>query len=248
MWALCIYQRAFLNQPRNRICDDLRRLGISLLYGQEELLNYEYVAVFDTESILHPAVDELAAANALKLEKIRFYHNHQVSMIAVTSNVTRQLRIFTIDPDKQHRFLFDFVRHLNELSQQAQDLMLLKCAPIIDTINEQMRRGNADVTAKMERALKLIHNYTRQMPVIGVNSGSYDMNTMRTSGFFSILYQLNVDNEGRRQQLQIVKKGSTYMLVASRRLRFVDLFLYISKISYRNLCINFLGIDEKGKN
>ena len=76
------------------------------------------------------------------------------------------------------------------------------------------------------RLLEKVQNYTDQLPIVGFNSGKYDINLIFSK--LIIRLQLNkADNPG------IVKKGSAYYMISNGKFRFLDLSAYLAPgVSY----------------
>ncbi|KAJ8043357.1 hypothetical protein HOLleu_10408 [Holothuria leucospilota] len=90
-------------------------------------------------------------------------------------------------------------------------------------------------------------NYCRQMPVIGFNSGKYDINVMKGLLYKSI-HKLNEEEDSDMSPItQIIKRNSDYMCISAKRLKFLDIKNYLAPgCSYKQFLEAYKCKEAKG--
>ncbi|KAJ8048838.1 hypothetical protein HOLleu_01312 [Holothuria leucospilota] len=90
-------------------------------------------------------------------------------------------------------------------------------------------------------------NYCRQIPVIGFNSGRYDINVMKGLLYKSI-HKLNEGDDNDMSPItQIIKRNSDYMCISSKWFKFLDIKNYLAPgCSYKQFLEAYKCKEAKG--
>lgn len=70
---------------------------------------------------------------------------------------------------------------------------------------------------------KAVQDYLMQVPVLGFNSGKYDMNLLKP-----YLMRVLKDKESELDVKTVIRKGTTYLALVSKRLKFLDISHYLA--------------------
>ncbi len=198
----------------------------------------------------------LARSRSAKTDLVEYSSNftfcnvHNLINIAVAYRICGQKRtrvhIFWVDEEAEtpRRVVTSLVKFLNALS--AVNYKRMCSGPFKELLSrlDAMEDGNACngfLCRQVQSARRSLLQYLRHLLCVGYNFGAYDAQLLRRYGFLDILKEQDEMN-----QLTILKRGTKYMLIATTRLRFVDLLSYSPmKCSLRKFYDTFLL--EEGK-
>ena len=212
-------------KPRNKIVELCDWYDIELLQssgpstGVNNLFIYDYLICFDLEAIN-------------RLDKDGQIYQIPLSYSAV-SNVPEynQVEFFIgTNPREIVNNLFIF---FNKVQIKAKELMMEKLKPLIDLIKNNFDKNN----------LKVIEKYCSQIPILGFNSSSYDINLMMDYGFIENILEnkdckslseavkvQQISNLGKEDDVEakcfIVKSGKRYKGIDTNKYLFRDVMLY----------------------
>ncbi|KAI8495466.1 hypothetical protein Bbelb_269210 [Branchiostoma belcheri] len=94
-------------------------------------------------------------------------------------------------------------------------------------------------TAWIGKLLGRLHHHLRQLPVIGFNSGKYDVNAMKKV-FLPLLHT-------QQENLRPIKKDNNFMSIETDHLKFLDLINYVAPgFSYSHLLKAYECRETKG--
>jgi hypothetical protein len=69
------------------------------------------------------------------------------------------------------------LEYLDKIAEKAKELMTEKMSPLIEQVNKHYDE------AEKKRWLNTIESYSSNIPVVGFNSGFYDINLLMNHGF-----------------------------------------------------------------
>ncbi|KAJ8050172.1 hypothetical protein HOLleu_03268 [Holothuria leucospilota] len=206
------------------IFDKLEAVGITVAKAEQF---YPYRITYDIETYLDKIDFKQCAA-----PKLNFVGQHKMLSISVCSNVPgyTEPKCFISEGDPAE-LVDKFVLYCNDISKTAFELISNRYSMrsafenlksmIQDEEREVGEQESQSEDQLLSRVLKpllgSLTNYCRQIPVIGFNSGRYDINVMK-----GLLYQsiekLN-DDEDHPGINQIIKRNSDYMSITRIALR-----------------------------
>ena len=77
-----------------------------------------------------------------------------------------------------------------------------------------------------KKHMQQLYRWLRQLPVIGFNSGRYDLNVIKQ---FLIPYLLKQDDEAAADEIQfVIKRQNTFMCFSTEKLKFCDIVNYLA--------------------
>ena len=193
----------------------------------EEHRYFPYRAVFDFESYL----DKSVASQPSK--KLSWDAKHVPISVSICSNVPdfETPKCFVSDGDSQV-LVNNMMTYLLEISHRSSQLLHEKfsstltdlegriqaLAPEPDTPKEQ------DQAKKQRKHLGCLktrfEDYIKELPVIGFNSGKYDINVIKAN-----IYRFLQEDEKIKF---IVKRNNNHMCIKTERLKFVDIMNFLA--------------------
>ena len=210
-----------------------------------QALQKNFLVVFDSESYLRPLMEEETLTGS---ENLTFTHKHEMMLITVASNVPGfEEAYFMEEEEGQPHFVLRFVQWLLECADAAR-VNFLRNPHIADlfrcieqTQNNYKHNNKPGLVVQYNKLVNTLMTFAQQLTVLSYNGGNYDMVTFRELGG---LYYLAKNDGGN---VRIIKKGTTYMLVQSPRLRFVDVLQFLGcKCSLREYLRSYqISVKEK---
>ncbi|KAJ8030844.1 hypothetical protein HOLleu_27376 [Holothuria leucospilota] len=225
---------------------------------------YPYRITYDIETYLDKE-DVIPSKSA----KLNYIGQHKLLSISVCSNVPgyKHPQCFISDGNDP-QLVDNFVTYLTEISQAAFELLseggpvsnalqslkeLVKDYGPMDDDPEGSESGD-DVDCEdknyVEKVLKpllgSLLNYCRQIPVVGFNSGKYDINVMKGLLYSSL--EKNKDDDTERPAVnQIIKRCSDYLCISTKWLKFLDIKNYLAPgCSYSQFLKAYKCQEQKG--
>ncbi|PIK42584.1 hypothetical protein BSL78_20572 [Apostichopus japonicus] len=200
--------------------------------------------------------------------KIEYLGQHKLLSVSVCSNVegyeTPHCFISEGDPAS---LVDEFITYCHEISQAAfaNITNVFSFSGAISTLaelitnEETIATNNSDLHENDSNYLRNVLkptlggllNYCRQIPVIGFNSGKYDINVMKGLMYQSLekLHQ-NEDesaHDGYPAVSQVIKRNGDYMSISSKWLKFLDIKNYLAPgFSYKQFLEAYKCQEEKG--
>ncbi|KAJ8020744.1 hypothetical protein HOLleu_40418 [Holothuria leucospilota] len=234
------------------IFDRLQEIGICIS-KQDQF--YPYRITYDIETYLDK--DDVLQSNGTKL---KFLGQHKLLSISVCSNVPGftepKCFISQGDPGK---LVDEFVNYCHTISQTAfeivtRGLSIRSALEVLESMTgDEAREFSFDEDSQgcrppkqlVKSLLASLINYCRQIPVVGFNSGKYDVNLLR--GFlYKSLENLN-DDENRPSIDQIIKRNCDYMAISCKWFKFLDIKNYLAPgCSYKQFLKAYKCEEEKG--
>ncbi len=167
---------------------------------------YDYLITYDLESI-QLKIKEKGG------DKLKFVTQHVPISASIASNVPgydKEKFILSKEPASITSDLFEY---FDNISKTAAELMQIKLQPLIDKVK---LHKNED---RKEKYLNEIYKYYSSIPILGFNSGFYDMGLLINEGFIEQI--LKRDNDPF-----VLKTGNRYKCIKTNQFLFLDQMSY----------------------
>ncbi|KAI8515563.1 hypothetical protein Bbelb_063760 [Branchiostoma belcheri] len=237
-------------QLTSNIFEKLQDEGVSI---PREQRIYPYRVTWDIECLLKP----LAEQNS---EKMTWEAVHELLSVSVSSNVPGFTTPKCFVSDGEPKVVADdFLAYIEQISHHAYKTLRETFGWVFDEIldkrqkdieqmeQEERNKPPLDRTDKdsklkkhyLTKMLEELEKHLRQIPVIGFNSGKYDVNAMKKFFLPSLLET--------QTNLRVIKKGNSYMSIATEDFNFVDLVNFLAPgFSYSHLLKAYECQEMKG--
>ena len=194
---------------------------------------FPYRATFDFECYFS---DERLPDNS---DKLQWSARHVPLSVSVASNVPgyEPAQCYVTDGDSD-KLVADMMDHLTATSDAAYESLLPLYADVLEELKtrkeawdeeeeEEEEEENGKKTVNPCKTLeKQLQTWLRQLPVIGFNSGHYDLNVVKK---FFIPYMLKGNDKTRF----VIKRQNTFMCFSTTNLKFLDVTQYLAPgVSY----------------
>ena len=159
---------------------------------QKEFLPYPYFIVYDFEALLNKL-------NTKKTGDLSFNNKHVSFSVGINDNLTNK-PTFLVNPNPDD-FIKDFINDL-QLPVKTIAEKVSSMYPMIDeeSITESVR--------------KQWEEWCNQVPVLGFNSGKYDINMIK-----EYFVKHLTEQEG---EISVAKKENSYMFLTTSKFKFLD--------------------------
>ena len=206
------------------------RLDDEGIVVEKMLRYYPYRATFDFECYFS---DERLPVNS---DKLQWSARHVPLSVSVASNVPgyEPAQCYVTDGDSD-KLVADMMDHLTAISDAAYESLLPLYADVLEELKtrkeawdeEEEEEENGKKTVNPCKTLeKQLQTWLRQLPVIGFNSGHYDLNVVKK---FFIPYMLKGNDKTRF----VIKRQNTFMCFSTTNLKFLDVTQYLAPgVSY----------------
>ena len=220
--------------PPSSIFERLDDEGIIV---EDVLRYYPYRATFDFECYFDR--DNVPADT----NTLQWSARHVPLSVSVASNVPghedAQCYITNGDSDK---LVADMMSHLHAVSDAAFESLKPSYESVLDKLKmlkeewdsaeeecgleEAESEANADEskTNPFKKLLDQLFSWLQQLPVIGFNSGKYDLNMIKRS-FVPLLIH---NNTAERASCFVIKRQNNFMCFSTNKLQFVDICNYLA--------------------
>ena len=190
---------------------------------------FPYRATFDFECYFS---DERLPVNS---DKLQWSVRHVPLSVSVASNVPgyEPALCFVTDGDAD-KLVGCMITRLNTISDAAYESLLPLYADVLEELktrkeawDEEEEEEDGKKTVNPCKTLeKQLQTWLRQLPVIGFNSGHYDLNVVKK---FFIPYMLKGNDKTRF----VIKRQNTFMCFSTTNLKFLDVTQYLAPgVSY----------------
>ena len=191
---------------------------------------FPYRATFDFECYFS---DERLPVNS---DKLQWSARHVPLSVSVASNVPgyEPAQCYVTDGDSD-KLVADMMDHLTAISDAAYESLLPLYADVLEELKtrkeawdeEEEEEENGKKTVNPCKTLeKQLQTWLRQLPVIGFNSGHYDLNVVKK---LFIPYMLKGNDKTRF----VIKRQNTFMCFSTTNLKFLDVTQYLAPgVSY----------------
>jgi hypothetical protein len=175
------------------------------IFGTECDFKYEPVIVFDFESKL-VKVDKKTSKNMSLINK------HVAVSVSIYSNVEGyDTEIFLVNEDPK-QLIKEMFQVFQKITEKAVETMEEKFQVLYDKIEELLPETKAQ-----KRYTQQLDRYVQEVPILGFNSGMYDINLNITEFI----------NEMKNTKITAIKNGNTYKALIGGNFRFLDICQYI---------------------
>ena len=163
----------------------------------------DHFIVYDFESILKPTGEQHG-------DKTVFTNKHIPVSVSVCDSLSKQVRCFINESPKA--LLTEMFDYIHEKQSLIEEYNRTKFSRLLEKIDDPP------------------HPIT-QIPLIGFNSGKYDINIIKAD-LFNVLCDVN----------HSIKSGNGYMVISTPRLKILDISNYVpAGTSYDNYLTTYLG-------
>ena len=187
---------------------------------------FPYRATFDFECYFS---DERLPVNS---DKLQWSARHVPLSVSVASNVPgyEPAQCYVTDGDSD-KLVADMMDHLTAISDAAYESLLPLYADVLEELktrkeawDEEEEEEDGKKTVNPCKTLeKQLQTWLRQLPVIGFNSGKYDLNVVKKF-FVPLLIHNNA---------AVIKRQNTFMCFSTTNLKFLDVTQYLAPgVSY----------------
>ncbi len=211
-----VFPRGIYVSPPS-VIDQIREEGIDI---PADLNYFPYFATFDFESYMVKTSAESGG------EKLTWICDHIPLSVSVCSNVPgyTEPTCFVSQGDP-NEIVQAMVKYLVEISLRSYQLLQDTFGGIFIQLDEQIRRLNGDDKCKVKlnylgKLRSKLNTYLQQLPVLGFNSGKYDMNLVKR-----YLLPYLVEHEPVNH---LVKRNNNYMSVVTEHLQFLDVTNFLA--------------------
>ena len=205
------------------------RLDDEGIVVEKMLRYYPYRATFDFECFFDR--HNLPADT----DHVQWVARHVPLSVSVASNVPghEPALCFVTDGDAD-KLVGCMITRLNTISDAAYESLLPLYADVLEELktrkeawDEEEEEEDGKKTVNPCKTLeKQLQTWLRQLPVIGFNSGHYDLNVVKK---FFIPYMLKGNDKTRF----VIKRQNTFMCLSTKKLKFLDVTQYLAPgVSY----------------
>ena len=202
------------------------RLDDEGIIASPVLRYFPYRATFDFECYFS---DERLPVNS---DKLQWSARHVPLSVSVASNVPgyEPAQCYVTDGDSD-KLVADMMDHLTAISDAAYESLLPLYADVLEELktrkeawDEEEEEEDGKKTVNPCKTLeKQLQTWLRQLPVIGFNSGKYDLNVVKKF-FVPLLIHNNA---------AVIKRQNTFMCFSTTNLKFLDVTQYLAPgVSY----------------
>ena len=205
---------------------------------------YPYRATFDFECFFDR--ENLPTDS----DRVQWIARHIPLSVSLASNVPghEPAQCYVTDGDSD-KLVADMMDHLTAISDAAYESLLPLYADVLEELKtrkeawdeEEEEEENGKKTVNPCKTLeKQLQTWLRQLPVIGFNSGHYDLNVVKK---FFIPYMLKGNDKTRF----VIKRQNTFMCFSTNKLKFLDVTQYLAPgYSYDKYLTAYGCMQQKG--
>ena len=231
------------------------RLDDEGIVVEKMLRYYPYRATFDFESYFS---DERLPANS---DKLQWSARHIPLSVSVASNVPGHEApcCFITDGDSE-KLVVDMMRHLHTISDAAYESLSASYADVLDQLKarkeswddaeseantEEEENEKESKTNPFNTLAEQLLGWLRQLPVVGFNSGKYDLNVVKKF-FIPYLMKPSEDDEIDETRF-VIKRQNTFMCFSTNKLKFLDMVNFLAPgYSYDKYLTAYGCMQQKG--
>ena len=191
------------------------------VFVPSEMRFFPYRAVFDIECFL---VKDITIQNT---DKVTYCDEHNLASISICSNVPgyKKPKCFVIGAKGSRKLVEEMLQYLIEISEASSMYMRARFADYLPQILELGGR----LSLKFEE-------YLSELPVLSFNGAHYDLKVLREE-LIPVLVQQDI-------MKFVIKKGTQYMCVSTKPLKFLDIRFYIAPGFNYAKFLKAHGVDE----
>ena len=163
---------------------------------------FDHLITFDLESMLTKIDDQTQS-------KLKYVAEHVPVSVSIATNVPgfeQEYFILSIDPRCIPVRMFEY---FDKISEKSAELMLNKMKPLIEQIEQHYNE------CEKKQWLENIERYCTCIPIVGFNSGFYDINLLSKYGFMAEILK-------RDSEPFVIKNGTQYKTIKTKQFIFLD--------------------------
>ena len=238
--TITIYPGGVYEKPKT-IGEKLKFYNISIPTN----FHYPYRLIWDIESFQNRS----NIPNNISKDKTVYFTQHNVMSIACVSNVPgyTQPKFFILE-DNEDILIEKFITYVETVSDFCYHQLkstLKQTFEDLDKIAIKQQESENHVNIPITMLSQQLESYLRTLPVIGFNSGSYDLNVIKSS----LLSFFNKKSEVTGKPLfnHMIKKGNNFVSLSTNRLVFLDISNYVGRNCNLSLYLKtFKASQSKG--
>ena len=226
---------------KQTLFENLEMVGVSV--GSVSRL-YPYFAVWDMEALL-------LKSNCKISDNLEWISKHVPISVSIASNVPGfEAPICFVETNIDH-LISTMLTYLKKISKSVQDILTAEWEDIYEQIDESIELYNnndflqphlkSHFTSHLSNLKRLVDQYISQLPVVGFNSGKYDVNLVK----HHLIMALYTSDSSK--QLHCIKRNNSYLSLSNDFLKFIDISNYLAPgYSYSQFLKAYGCLDEKG--
>jgi hypothetical protein len=165
---------------------------------------FDYIITFDLESMLKKIENDADSQT-----KLKYVTEHVPISVSIATNVDgfeQEHFILSTTPDRLTVQMFEY---FDKIAEKSAELMMNKMKPLIEKIQLHYNEKEKDLW------LDKIQNYCTCIPIVGFNSGFYDINLLSKYGFMGEILK-------RDKEPFVIKSGTRYKTIKTKEFIFLD--------------------------
>ena len=184
---------------------------------EDDLKYYPYRATYDFE-VYFDKSDLPEGA-----DKLEWKAKHVPLSVSVCSNVPgyEEPKCFITEGDS-YKLVEKMMVYLEEIGDTAYNLLLERYEPVFEQLQEKidvaLQLEPGDKQHPLEKLRDQLVEYLREMPVVGFNSGKFDINVIKVYLVKYLMGQIEFT----------VKKNNNMMCLKTKKFKFLDMVNYLS--------------------
>ena len=217
------------------IFERLESIGI---YVPNNLRYYPYFLVWDMEAMLRKTLDD----NQTSTKQLQWISKHIPVSVSIASNIPQHEEAVCIVEVSPNLLVSKMMNKIQEISRYCYQIMKERYDYVyheLEVLKEQysnesdeseyeseesdsnpkMRSHFANVVSTM---IKEFDKYLSQVPVIGFNSGKYDLNLVKRQ------IMLYITSHYQENEIFTIKKNNSYLTIAVTDMKFLDISNYLA--------------------
>ena len=228
--------------PQPTIMELLQYNGVdvSSVVDDGETFTYPYYAAFDMECYFNQLPTPEAGAST------RYTAEHVPLSVSIASNVPgfTEPVCFIISEEDPQELIDRAVDHLNEISDRSFVLLKEQFKQIMEQLvgdeDEKQKKSHFKAVSGItkSRLLEKLLAYLKELPVVGFNSGRYDLPLIKPYLITKLLATV-VDEEEEEEEEEeekkdiegiryVIKKNTAFTCIATEKLKFLDICNYLA--------------------
>ena len=207
---------------------------------------YDKFIVWDMEAIL-------LKLNVNKTEKLTWISQHHPISVSIASNVENFQESECFVNTNANQLINEMMSNISEISLYNKEIMMDKYSEVYHHLNELISQyhDNPESCKSNHQSkikshfLKSLNNikkdwdrYVSQIPVIGFNSGKYDLNLIK-----KYIMSYIVQNY-EEQDIHTIKKENSYLSISTLDMKFIDISNYLAAGCSYSQFLKAYGCDQ----
>ena len=193
---------------------------------------YNKFIVWDMEAIL-------MKSNITKSDKLTWTSQHHPVSVSIASNIENFQESERFVNTDAVQLINQMMSYITEISLYNKELMTEKYNEVYSILNELISKYNdisltdssksnhdskiqSNFFKSVTNITKVLDRYISQIPVIGFNSGKYDLNLIK-----KYIMSYIVENY-TEQDIHTIKKENSYLSISTPEVKFIDISNYLA--------------------